>query len=469
MSGRVLVVEDDAAMAEVISEDLRRRSFEVITFASADAAFAAFGDLEFDVVVTDLNMRGMNGIELCDRIVANRPDVPVIVVTAFGNMDTAVATLRAGAYEFLTKPFDMDELGFIVQRAAQHRALHQEVKRLRREALEQRGVGELVGQSTEMRRVFDLIARVSETDASVLITGETGVGKELVARAIHERSRRREGPLVTINCAAMPEPLLESELFGHVKGAFTDARFERRGLFVEASGGTLFLDELGEMPISMQAKLLRALEARKVRPVGGNVELPFDVRIITATNQDLPQRIEEGLFREDLYYRVNVVQVEVPPLRSRGSDVLLIAQEFALKFGKQHGKRVKGISPNAAERLMSYAWPGNVRELRNSIERAVALTRFEELVVDDLPDRIRDYKPSHVLVASDDPTELVPLAEVERRYIERVLDAVRGNKRQAARILGLDRATLYRKLDRYGLSAERAKRGSDRPPPSTDD
>jgi two-component system response regulator HydG len=455
MTTRILVVEDDAAMSAVITEELRRRGFETRTLASADEAFAILNELDFEILITDLTMRGMNGIELCDRVVANRPDIPVIVVTGFGSMETAIATLRAGAFDFLTKPFDMDELLLIVDRAVAHRELREEVKRLRKAVANQKGISELIGHSRQMQHVFDLIARVAETDASVLITGETGVGKELVARAIHDRSRRGAGPMVTINCAAMPEPLLESELFGHVRGAFTDAHAERRGLFVEASGGTLFLDELGEMPMTMQAKLLRALEARCVRPIGGNAEQPFDVRVITATNQDLAQRIEEGLFREDLFYRVNVVQVEVPPLRSRGTDALALAQAFTVQFAAQHGKAVRGVSPGAAERILNYSWPGNVRELRNSIERAVALTRFEELVVEDLPERIRDYKSSHVVVVADDPSELVPLVEVEKRYIERVLEAVGGNKRQAARILGLDRATLYRKLDRYGLSADR--------------
>ncbi len=455
MTTRILVVEDDPALRNVLADDLSRRGHEVRGLASADEAFDVLASADFDVVVTDLNMRGMNGIELCDRIVANRPDVPVIVVTGFGTMETAIATLRAGAFDFLTKPFDMDELALAVERAVQHRELREEVKRLRQAVQGTKALGELIGQSPEMRRVFDLIGRVAETDASVLVTGETGVGKELVSQAIHQRSRRAAGPLVTINCAAMPEALLESELFGHVRGAFTDARAERRGLFVEANGGTLFLDELGEMPLAMQAKLLRALEARKVRPVGGNVEVPFDVRVITATNQDLTQAIEEGRFREDLYYRVNVVQVEVPPLRARGSDVLLLAQTFAAQFAAQHGKAVRGLSPAVAERFLTYSWPGNVRELRNSVERAVALTRFEEIVVEDLPERIREYRSSHVVVAADHPSELVPLVEVEKRYIERVLEAVQGNKRQAARILGLDRATLYRKLDRYGLAAEK--------------
>ena len=448
---RVLVVDDEPAMVEAIAEGLGARGLDVATVRSADEAFAMLvGGDDFDVLVTDLNMRGMSGVDLCDRVVRNRPDVPVIVVTAFGSMETAVATLRAGAFDFLTKPFDLEQLAITVERAAQHRLLRDEVKRLRRAVEESRHFEELVGVSAQMREVYGLIDRVADTDATVLITGETGTGKELAAMAIHRRSARRDAPLVTINCAAVPLNLLESELFGHVRGAFTDAKADRKGLFVQAEGGTLFLDELGEMPVEMQVKLLRALEARAIRPVGGQLESPFDVRLIAATHRDLLARVEEGTFREDLYYRVNVVELVMPPLRGRGADVLLLAQVFVDQLARRHGKPVRGISPPVAERLLAYAWPGNVRELRNCIERAVAMARFEDLVVEDLPAQVREYSPSYVLVASNDPTELVSLEEVERRYVERVMQAVGGNKRRAAEILGLDRTTLYRKLDRWG-------------------
>ena len=409
---------------------------------------------DFDVVVTDLNMRGMSGVDLCERVVTNRPDVPVIVVTAFGSMETAVATLRAGAFDFLTKPFEMEQLAIAVERAAQHQLLREEVKRLRRAAEESRRFEELVGASAAMKAVYAPLDRSPRPTRPSLITGETGTGKELAARAIHRRSRRRDAPMVTVNCAAVPANLLESELFGHVRGAFTDARSDRKGLFVQADGGTLFLDEIGEMPLEMQAKLLRALEARTVRPVGGQQEVPFDVRLVAATHRDLVASIEEGTFREDLYYRINVVELTMPPLRARGTDVLLLAQTFLEQFARQHGKPVQRISPPVAERLLAYAWPGNVRELRNCMERAVALARFEELIVEDLPAQVRDYRASHVLVAANDPSELVPLAEVERRYVERVMEAVGGNKRQAAQILGLDRTTLYRKLERWSPRKE---------------
>jgi two-component system response regulator HydG len=289
---------------------------------------------------------------------------------------------------------------------------------------------------------------VARSDAPVLVTGETGTGKELVARAIHGASARRGAPFVAVNCAAVPDALLESELFGHVRGAFTDAREARAGLFVHAAGGTLLLDEICDLPLSLQPKLLRALQERRVRPLGASAEVPLDVRIVAATNRDLEAAVEQGSFRQDLLFRLDVLRVEVPPVRARGGDVLLLAQRFIRSCAERAGKDVVGLSRGAAEKLLHYGWPGNVREIQNCIERAVALTRHEEILVEDLPERIREYGRSHVLVASEDPSELVPMEVVERRYIARVLDAVGGNKTLAARILGFDRKTLYRKLDR---------------------
>jgi two-component system response regulator AtoC len=309
----------------------------------------------------------------------------------------------------------------------------------------------LVGRSPAMRRTYDTLMRAAATETSVLVTGESGTGKELVARALHDKGRRAAGPFVAINCGALPESLLESELFGHVRGSFTDARASRAGLLVRASGGTLFLDEIGEAPPGLQAKLLRALEDRRVRPVGGDEERPFDVRLVCATNRDLETEIEAGRFRADLYYRINVIGVDLPPLRARGDDILLIAQRLLRQFAATSNKNVTGIADPAAEKLLAYAWPGNVRELRNCIERAVALTRFEEITVADLPEPVRDYRRSQLVLDLDDPGTLPRLDEVERRYILRVLEAVNGHRARAAEILGLDRKTLYRKLARYGL------------------
>jgi two-component system response regulator HydG len=286
-----------------------------------------------------------------------------------------------------------------------------------------------------------------------MITGESGTGKEVVARVLHRRSKRAQGPIVAVNCAAIPETMIESELFGHEKGAFTDARASRPGLFAQADGGTLFLDEIGELPLALQAKLLRALEERKVRPLGATTEVPFNARVIVATNRDLETAVEEKRFREDLYYRINVLQVALPPLRARGRDVLTLAQSFIERFAGEAGKRVRGMSPPAAARLLGYAWPGNVRELRNCIERAVALASREELMIDDLPDKVRDQQQTELVLPSSQVDELVPMEEVERRYILRVLETLGGNKRQAAKLLGMDRRTLYRKLEKYGVAA----------------
>ena len=323
------------------------------------------------------------------------------------------------------------------------------------EALAQsQGFEGLVGDSPPMQHLYRQLARVAASDAAVLITGESGTGKELVAQALHTHSRRAKGPFVPVNCPALPPTLLESELFGHVRGAFTDARAERKGLFLQADGGTLFLDEIGDFPLDLQPKLLRVLETSAVRPVGSNKELDVDVRVLTATNRDLEAAVEAGHFREDLFYRINVIPIEVPPLRVRGTDILLLAQHFLGHCTARSGKPVTGISEGAAAKLLAYAWPGNVRELRNAIERAVALTCYEHLVVEDLPDKIRTYRQTHLLIGSDNPTELVPMEEVERRYIHHVLYTVGGNKTLAARILGFDRKTLYRKLAQYGLEAQ---------------
>jgi two-component system, NtrC family, response regulator AtoC len=451
LTGRVLIVDDDPTMCTMLEMHLRKRSFDVATHCTADAAFAALRSDDFDVVVTDLNMRGMNGLELCERAVADRPDVPVVVITAFGSLDTSIAAMRAGAYDFVPKPFEIDALVVSLDRAIQHRALRAEVKRLRQAVAGRHGAEDLLGDSPAIARVYDVVERIKDSDAAVLITGESGTGKELLSRALHERSHRRCGPFVAINCASLPETLLESELFGHARGAFTDAKSARTGLFVQADGGTIFLDEVGELPLGLQPKLLRALQDKKVRPLGAEAEVPFDARICAATNRDLDVAVQERRFREDLYYRLNVIRIELPPLRARGNDVLRLAQHFLKQRAAVEGKQITGFSPAAAERLLAYAWPGNVRELQNYIERAVAFALYTEIAVEDLPDTVRNYTRARLEFDSDDPTALPSMDEVERRYIERVLEVSGGNKSIAARILGFDRTTLYRKMERYGL------------------
>ncbi len=447
---RVLIVDDDADLCEALELGLKKRAYDVAWVTRAAVAVERLLAEEFDVVLTDMTMPGGDGIALCEQVAANRPDVPVVVMTAFGNLEAAVAAIRAGAYDFITKPAQLDVLAIARDRAARTRALREEVRRLK-SAPRSEPVGGAGGGSEAMRKVRDLVDRVADSEATILITGESGTGKEVFANLIHQRSRRARGPFVALNCTAMPEALLESELFGHSRGAFTDAREARTGLFVQARGGTLLLDEVGDMPLTLQPKILRVLQERKVRPVGATGEVAIDVRVIAATNRDLESAVDERRFREDLYFRLNVIQVALPPLRSRAGDVLPLAQHFLSTIAQRADKLVTGIGPAAAEKLIAYTWPGNVRELQNCMERAVAVARFDQVVVDDLPDRVRDYKSSHVLVAGDDPSELVPLEEVERRYTLRVLESVRGNKAAAARVLGVERKTLYRKLERWGI------------------
>jgi two-component system response regulator HydG len=449
----VLVVDDDADLCRLVDAGLTARGFTVTWRTSAAEALAVVASVELDAVVTDLDLGGTDGLELCARIVADHPDLPVTVLTGYGNFDTAIAAIRAGAYDFITKPPQLDVLAHAVARAVQHHVLHREVTRLRTVATEAGDLGEILGSSPAIRRVADVLGRVVDVESSVLVVGESGTGKELVARALHRRGRRRSGPFVAINCAAMPEALLESELFGHARGAFTDAHVARTGLFTQAHGGTLLLDEIGDLPLALQPKLLRALQERTVRPVGSDVEVPFDARIVAATSRDLEAAVADGRFREDLYFRIDVIRVEVPPLRERGNDVLLLAQHFLERYARQADKAVAGFAPAVAKRLLAYAWPGNVRELQNCLERAVALARHDRLTVDDLPDRIRHAGAGPVARAGT-PVPLVSLEELERAHVLRVLEHVRSNRKLAAEILGLDRKTLYRKLRHYAADTE---------------
>ena len=449
MRGKILIVDDEQMMCEMLEDDLKRYGFHPTWYISAEKALDALKTESFDVLLTDLNLPGMNGIELCERIVANRPDIPVIVITAFGSMETAIAAIRAGAYDFVTKPIDTDFLAIALDRAVKHRTLKEKVKLLSEALKKSHRFDELIGESSPMRKLINRLARVADTETSILITGETGTGKELVAQALHKQSRRREAPFIAVNCAALPDALLESELFGHKRGAFTDAKTERKGLFFQANGGTLFFDEIGDFPLTLQPKLLRSLEERCVRPIGGTSEIAFDVRIIAATNRDIESAVEDGKFREDLFYRINVIQTHLPPLRERGTDILLLAQHFVEQFSTRLDKKIKGISSKAASKLLNYPWPGNVRELRNTIERAVALTMYEKISVEDLPEKVQDYRNSSIYIGSDNPAELVSIHEVERHYILHVLKTVGGNRTLAARVLDMDRKTLYRKLQHY--------------------
>jgi DNA-binding NtrC family response regulator len=379
----------------------------------------------------------------------------VILITAFGSVQSAVGALRAGAYDFISKPIQAKELLFTLERVIEQRRLREPSKPQAAARGDKALALDAVGECEAMQAVYAVVRRLSATDVTVLITGESGTGKEVIANAIHRSGERSTKPLVTINCAAIQPTMLESELFGHVRGAFTDARTARKGLFLEADGGTLFLDEIGEMPLSTQVKVLRALQERVVRPVGGDRELPFDARVVSATSRDLEQEVAEKRFREDLYYRINVIHLQVPALRARGADILLIAQHYIEKFAKQFNKPVTGLEDDVGETLLVYPWYGNVRELKNCMERAVALTDHTRITMQDLPERMRTLEvvSKPVAPAIEDPSfELLSMDEVERRHVLQVLHAVKGRRSEAARALGFDRRTLYRKLKNYGLS-----------------
>jgi two-component system response regulator HydG len=449
MPDRILFVDDDKDQCEIFGELLSAKGYEVRTTTSPEEAIALAGREDFDAILTDLGMPDLSGIGLCTRMLGIRPDLPIIVVTGHGNLEAAVSAIRAGASDFVTKPVDPKLLCLSIERVVRSRRLENEVKRLREATTEAPQNGGMTGSSAAMKRVQDLIARLGPSDISVLIHGDTGTGKELVARAIHAASERRKGPFVAINCAAVPASLLESELFGHARGAFTDAKTAREGLFIRASGGTLFLDEIGEMPLEMQPKLLRALQERTVRPVGSDVDVPFDTRVVAATHRVLETEIEEKRFREDLYYRINVVRIDMPPLRERDTDILELADHFLRRAAERMRKGEIKISPQVATLLLAYDWPGNVRELENCIERASALARLDHLSAEDLPDRIRCYKPDRFVLAVDEPTGILPLEEIDRRYILRTLKLLSGNKTRAADLLQIDRRTLYRRLERY--------------------
>jgi DNA-binding NtrC family response regulator len=451
MKERILIVDDDQDQCDLLGEVVGRLDYAVTTTTSPAEALGLAASAPFDAILTDLGMSTMSGTELCSRIMASRPDVPVIVVTGMGSLESAIAAMRAGAYDFLTKPVDGNVLGMTLQRAVQHRRLREEVKRLREQVPDPRIAESMIGESQPMKSVLDLITRVGPTEASVLIHGETGTGKELVARAVHMAGPRSSGPFVAINCAAVPATLLESELFGHARGAFTDAKMARDGLFLRASGGTLFLDEVGEMPLEMQAKLLRALQERTVRPVGSNAEVPFDTRLVTATHRDLESEVSNQRFREDLYYRINVVKIPVPPLRDRGSDILMLATHFLRKAAERSRKSEieMKMPPQFASLLLAYDWPGNVRELENCMERAVALARFDHVSPEDLPEKVRAFRPDKIKLVAEQSNEILTLDELERRYILRALRIVGGNRSRAAELLGLDRRTLYRRIEKY--------------------
>lgn len=442
---RLLIVDDDEKMRTLLQKVLVREQYETAVAESGDAALRQLEDTAFDVVLTDIKMPGMDGMALLKRVREISPETTVIMMTAFGSVDSAVEAMKRGAYDYINKPFKMDEVLIVISRAVEEKRLRRELVSMR-EALEARyAFGNIVGKSKPMQKVFDLIRRVAHTQATVLVQGASGTGKELVARAIHYNSPRKERPFVPVNCSAIPEELLESELFGHVKGAFTGAVSDKRGLFVEADGGTLFLDEISEMGPGMQTKLLRVLQEKEVRRVGDTRSTSIDVRVIAATNRRLEEEVKAGRFREDLYYRLNVIPLLLPHLRERTEDIPLLLDHFLQKYADEAGG-VKRVSREAMAALMQYPWPGNVRELENAVERAAILCEGEEIGVEDLPAELRSPESVSLSRAAQEGATLEAL---EQEYVKMVLEQVEGNQTRAAEILGIDRRTLYRKLQRY--------------------
>lgn len=458
---KILVVDDEVGMVTLLRNYLTREGYDVTTAPSAEAALHMLEEQEFAAVITDLRMPGLDGLGLVREIHTTRPDTQVLLMTAFGSIDTAVEAIKAGAYHFITKPVKLPELGAIVRKAMTERELRRENRQLRQAVEERYTFGQLLGKSAVMQRLFALLERLAATSSTVLIQGESGTGKELVARALHYNGIRRRQPFVPVNCAAMPEGLLESELFGHTRGAFTGAQIARRGLFVEASRGTIFLDEISEMPLGMQAKLLRVLEQRQVRPVGSDREIEVDVRVVAATNQDLDVAVQQGKFREDLYYRLKVMLVRVPPLRERPEDIPFLAETFLQRHTAANHGLARRFTRQALRALEQYDWPGNVRELSHVVERAVTLSNGEWIDSEDLGLDVETLAPAGGGARGSLPGgqgALLPrgttldLDSVTQTLLSMALQKTHGHKGHAAALLGIHPRTLTRMMRRYGLA-----------------
>jgi len=455
---RILVVDDEQSMREFLEIFLRREGYAVSTAGDVDTAVAHLEADEIDLVITDMQMPEKTGLDLILAAREVSPETVTIVVTAFGTTDSAISAMKEGAYDYLTKPFKVDELSIVIEKALEKKLLSNENQRLRRELRSQSRDRNILGSSRAMQEVFDLIAQVAETKTNVLVSGESGTGKELVARAIHEQSKRASEPFVAINCGAIPENLLESELFGHVKGAFTGAVQNKEGLFESATGGTLFLDEIGELSQPLQVKLLRALQEKSIRRVGDTVDRKIDVRIVSATNRRLEEEVAEGRFREDVYYRLNVIQLHLPPLREREEDIPLLAQHFIRRFSEELGKEVEGMDGEAYDLLAAYPFPGNVRELENLIERAVALARGPVIGPDLLPPTVvrpASRQPNAPAVTAEGVDLEALVAEHERSLLEAALVQSKGVKKQAARLLGISFRSFRYRLEKLGIEDSR--------------
>ncbi len=447
--GKILIVDDEPIARENLEFILRKEGYETVAVDSGAAAFQELDKTEFDLVLTDLRMRQIDGMQVLERTRELYPDTEVIVITGYATVASAVEAMQKGAYHYLAKPYQNEEVRILVRKALEKRSLRLQVNELRRQVQSQKGVPLLIGKNAKIEALRDTIAQIAPTDCNVLILGETGTGKELVAKAIHHLSPRADKRFLAINCGAFTEELLANELFGHEKEAFTGARGVKKGLLEVAPGGTIFLDEIGDMPLSMQVKLLRVIQEKALIRVGGTHEIPVDIRILAATNKDLKEEVERGSFRRDLYYRLNVVTLEVPPLTARRDDIPLLTQHFLRKFAQAQNKAVDQVSREVMDVLMNYEFPGNVRELENIIERAVTLCTGPVIELKHLSP---DLQKRQFQVQRRQRQELLTLEDNEREYIDWVLSQVKGNKTKAAEILGIDRVSLWRKLKRYEMN-----------------
>ncbi|MEQ1792582.1 MAG: sigma-54 dependent transcriptional regulator [Nitrospira sp.] len=452
-AAKILVIDDDAVARELLADALKKDGHEVESFSNGTDALARGQQTVFDLVLTDIRMGTVDGLTVLREFKRFSPDTSIVLLTAFGSLEGAIEGIKQGAFDYLAKPFRKEEVKLVVQRALDHCKLVRENKRFRVELKEKEEWSPLVGSSPAMLDVYKLVARVSESRSTVLLQGESGTGKELIARAIHANSPRRDKPFIPVNCGALPDTLLESEMFGHEKGAFTGAVGLKAGLFEAATGGTLFLDEIGELGPALQVKLLRVMQDQEVRRVGGTASVKVDVRIIAATNRDLEQLVREDKFRDDLFYRLNVVRITLPSLVDRKEDIPMLAHHFLQKYVGGTPSGVRGFLPETMALLKEYRWPGNVRELENAVERAVSLSHGPLVTPDDLPESIRTAAPleAKATSVSEGDEVCLTLEEVEKRHLIRVLKEMKGNKVKAAKILGIDRRTLYRMAERFGL------------------
>ncbi len=455
MKAKILVIDDDTSLRRVLEYNLQEEGYEVQAASSGEEGLYLFGQSQPNLVITDMKMPGMDGLMVLKSIKERSPEALVVIITAFGTIDVAVEAMKAGAHDYITKPFNREALKLTVQKALQFCSLAEENKRLKSQLADKADFRTIVGSSKEMEKVFDVIRKVADTEAAVLITGESGTGKELVARSLHANSSRKEAPFLAINCAAIPHDLLESELFGHVKGAFTGAVRDKTGKFQLAEGGTLFLDEVGELPLELQPKLLRALQEKEVEPVGGTTLQKLDVRVVAATNLDIDQALAAGIFREDLYYRLAVIPVHLPPLRERCKDIPLLIRYFCTKH---HYEKI-AFDKDALNALVMYSWPGNVRELENAVERLLIMRSGETITMADLPDKIvkenKQHRPDAAVIKL--PDEGYSLEQLEREVVVNALERNDWNQAAAARFLRIPRHTLIYRLEKYGITLPEKK------------